>query len=217
MSALAEVLSRLSHDVRAPLGLAASALGELDASLGPEQRALVALAGKGLKRLERLAERLGLAAELERGALRLDREPQSGRELVQRACARAAALEARRGVNLTLTLPVSEPEPRLAVDAPRLVSALAELVGNAWRHARSQIEVIVRDGAGEGLEVAVEDDGAGVSEAARPWLFTRFEPAAGRAAGNLGLMLARAVARAHGGEVTLEPAARTRFVLRLPA
>ncbi|MCC6993180.1 MAG: HAMP domain-containing histidine kinase [Deltaproteobacteria bacterium] len=214
MSALAEVLSRLAHDVRAPLGLAASALGELDASLGPEQRALTALAGKGLKRLERLAERLALAAELERGALRLDREPHGVRELSQQACARAAALEARRNVSLTLTLPVGEPALQLAVDAPRLVSALAELVGNAWRHARSQIEVIVRES--DGLEVAVEDDGAGVSEAARPWLFTRFEPAAGRAAGNLGLTLARAVARAHGGEVTLEPAARTRFVLRLP-
>jgi len=222
---LSELLSRLAHDLRAPLGLVSGALAELGGARtsGPDsaapggadeaqQRALRGLAARGVARIERLAERLSLAAALEGGRLTLDRAPCDAAAIARAGSERAALLENRRGVEVELLAPAPVP---LSADAARLTFAIAELASNAWRHARSRVRISVGSEEGSVL-IEVQDDGAGVPPATRKWLFSRLDPEAGRAAGNLGLALARDLARAHGGDVTLEESEPTRFVLRLP-
>jgi signal transduction histidine kinase len=209
---MAELMSRLAHDLRSPLGLVSGALSELGGAgpANPKQGTLVNLAGKGLRRIERLAERMAIISSLEAHRLELEVVACDLADVVRGACERAAALEARKGIDFAIDV---APTP-VRGDCDRLTMALAELVGNAWRHARKQVRVTVRGGPQP--EVIVEDDGAGVAPAAKPWLFTRFDAASGRAAGNLGLSLARDLARAHGGDVTHdEQATGGRFVLRL--
>jgi two-component system osmolarity sensor histidine kinase EnvZ len=99
---------------------------------------------------------------------------------------------------------------------------VGNLVGNAVRYGRSQVEVAAehRDGW---LSLRVDDDGPGIPEAEREAVFRPFYrldiarnqdiPGTG-----LGLAIARDVARSHGGDVRLEnsPLGGLRAVVRLP-
>jgi signal transduction histidine kinase len=109
-------------------------------------------------------------------------------------------------------LPNAEGEPDI------VHRALAPLVDNARRHARSsvRIELSAADGA---VRAAVLDDGPGVD----PQLADRvFEPGvqgagAGQGTAGLGLPLARRLARSCGGDIVLGDGRGGCFVLVLPA
>jgi signal transduction histidine kinase len=103
----------------------------------------------------------------------------------------------------------------------RITRLLTNLIDNAERHATSQVTVVVRaDGPMAILEVI--DDGAGIAADHREMVFDRFtrlEASRSRDAGGtgLGLPIARQIAEAHEGTLTIEDSTRgARFVLRLP-
>lgn len=109
-------------------------------------------------------------------------------------------------------------------DSQRLHQVLANLLANARVHTPpgTRVDVRVRS-VPDGVRVEVHDDGPGVPEALLPVLFQRFsrgDEARSRAGGStgLGLAIADAVVRAHGGriEVTSRPGATT-FAVWLPA
>ena len=95
---------------------------------------------------------------------------------------------------------------------------LADLVRNGAEAAGPGGRVTVRVvEAGDQVQVEVEDTGAGIAEAARDRIFEPFFTTKERGTG-LGLAVSRAIARAHGGDVTGEsvPGGGARFTLRLP-
>ncbi len=112
------------------------------------------------------------------------------------------------------------------VAAPREVveSCVSVMVDNALRYSppESLVRLVLEPEEAGGARVAVSDGGPGVDADEALRVFDRlFRGSAGRAAGGgfgLGLSLARRLARASGGDVTLEnpgvPGAR--FLLRLP-
>ncbi|MEU3097070.1 HAMP domain-containing sensor histidine kinase [Streptomyces sp. NPDC006967] len=109
-------------------------------------------------------------------------------------------------------------------DAARLQQVLVNLLGNARTHTPPGTTVTARvRGDGAGLCVDVADNGPGIPHALLPHVFERFargDAARTRTAGStgLGLAIARAVAAAHGGAVTVDSVpGRTVFTLHLPA
>lgn len=98
---------------------------------------------------------------------------------------------------------------------------MANLLENALRHARGGHRIrLSGERLGEGVALAVSDDGpgipAGLREEARR-RFVRLDPARSEAGSGLGLALVEAVARLHGGRLDLEDAAPgLRAVLILP-
>ncbi|WP_344766862.1 HAMP domain-containing sensor histidine kinase [Aeromicrobium panaciterrae] len=97
---------------------------------------------------------------------------------------------------------------RVSGDARLLGQLVRNLADNAARHASSRIELGVAEVNGNAV-VSVDDDGAGIPEAERERVFKRFvrlDEARAREAGGsgLGLAIVRAIARAHGGDVTIE-------------
>lgn len=85
---------------------------------------------------------------------------------------------------------------------------LANLMDNARRHGGGAMEVLVVD-RGAKVEIRIVDRGPGIPETERERVFepyVRLEPSRSRHTGGagLGLAIARAIARAHGGDVTLE-------------
>uniref|UniRef100_UPI0012E92306 HAMP domain-containing sensor histidine kinase n=1 Tax=Mycobacterium sp. Marseille-P9652 TaxID=2654950 RepID=UPI0012E92306 len=109
-------------------------------------------------------------------------------------------------------------------DATRVAQILSNLLDNARRHtpAGGAITVDLRTGDDGCAEVIVTDTGPGIPEAERDRIFERLVRLdAGRArdhgGAGLGLPIARALARAHGGELTCLPhEGGGRFRLRLP-
>lgn len=101
----------------------------------------------------------------------------------------------------------------------RLVS---NLISNAWRHAENVS--LAADHGIKWLTVTIDDDGPGIPENMRDEVFKPFfrldEARNLNASGTgLGLSIARDVARAHGGNVTLDasPMGGLRAVIRIPA
>ena len=112
-----------------------------------------------------------------------------------------------------------------------LSQALANLVDNAIKYARPAAEgsgekppaeiVVGARRAGERVLLTVADRGPGIPEADRARVverFVRLSPDPAQPGSGLGLSLAAAVARLHGGELTLEDnAPGLRVVISLPA
>ncbi len=114
----------------------------------------------------------------------------------------AASLRQRTG----LTVDTSGVGPvRVAGDRGRLAQLVRNLTDNAARHATGTIwlETAARDGAGR---LRVADDGPGIPPGDRERVFERFErldESRTRDTGGagLGLAVARAIARSHGGDL----------------
>ena len=93
------------------------------------------------------------------------------------------------------------------LDAERIDEAIAAIVENAVKYAAPAGRVrlsLARDA--RGIVISVEDSGCGILPAARERLFDRFfttgEPLPdGTPASGLGLAIARAIVRLHGGEI----------------
>jgi two-component system, OmpR family, osmolarity sensor histidine kinase EnvZ len=133
--------------------------------------------------------------------------------------AEIAAAQTRAGAAVAFASPA---EPIMVSGRPNaLRRCLTNLIDNAVSHgAKVQVDVVV---TGAGVEVRVDDDGPGIDpslyeDAFRP--FSRLDETRTKNAKGvgLGLAIARDVARAHGGEITLSksPLGGLRAALRLP-
>jgi signal transduction histidine kinase len=104
---------------------------------------------------------------------------------------------------------------RIAAPRDLVVRAVAPLVDNAVRHARSKVTFTAADHP-DHVELTVSDDGPGV---AHDILDNLFQPGATYDTGGagLGLGIARRVARSFGGDVVLDQNADgAAFVVTMP-
>jgi signal transduction histidine kinase len=107
-------------------------------------------------------------------------------------------------------------------DRERLSLALDALLENAVRHT-GQADVIqlsvIRGWPGMSARVVVADSGSGIAADQLDLIFDRFRTGDSQSPGTgLGLPLVRAVAHAHGGDVTVhsKPGEGSEFELSLP-
>jgi len=108
-------------------------------------------------------------------------------------------------------------------DADRLVVALDALLENAVRHTGSDDVIqlsVIRGWPGMPVRIVIADSGSGIAPDQLHLIFDRFwtgDDSQPRGTG-LGLPLVRAVARAHGGDVTVRsvPGEGSEFELTLP-
>lgn len=115
--------------------------------------------------------------------------------------------------------------PTVRVDPARIAQVLGNLLSNALRHTpeggRVTVRVVPDDAA---VEIQVSDTGDGIAPEHLPHLFERFyraDLARDRDSGGtgVGLTISRAIAVAHGGQLTASSPGLGRgstFELRLP-
>ena len=99
---------------------------------------------------------------------------------------------------------------------------IANLLDNAIKYNRrgGRVEVVVQPVGDQTAEISVADTGTGIANGDLPHIFRRFyrcDPSRSTPGAGLGLSLARAIARAHGGDITAvsEPDQGSTFTLRL--
>jgi signal transduction histidine kinase len=126
-----------------------------------------------------------------------------------------------REKDITLDAPrAGESLPAFA-EFRRVLQVLINLIANAVRYSPAGSQVWVRLEEGEGrARVIVADQGPGLADADKVRIFEKFERLgrSGDGGSGLGLYISRRLARALGGDLTVEsaPGQGARFVLDLP-
>lgn len=216
-------LADVAHELRTPVAILRS---EAEVALrGPGGEAQYR---EALERIALEASEMGtlvgdllLIARSDTHALRPAHEPLYLDDLVTPVLARAQRLPQAAGRELRHG---SEFEAApVAGDRAMLERALLALVHNALLHAPgAAVEVSTGSNGGPGRReswLTVRDFGPGINPEDRARIFERFARGRTTATGTgLGLAIARSIAEAHGGSLTLEPVAPgAAFTLRLPA
>lgn len=203
-----------SHELRTPLTLALAELEALARGEGDGAEPTRALGA--LNRLAQLAESLLWFARAQ-GKIVDDRtEVVNVSDIIR--CQVEALTQARPDRRFELDLP---DEALVQAEEPLIARALGNLLDNAVKYGdESDIQIKV-ERATRSVQVTVVNGGLGIAEAARARVFVPFfrsSDATARAEGfGLGLPFARAVARAHGGDVRLgAQLTKTEIVLELP-
>ncbi|QNE44410.1 HAMP domain-containing histidine kinase [Frigoribacterium sp. NBH87] len=219
---LRSFVSDAAHELRTPVaGIQAAADTLVRAQLDDDERErLTVHVVRESLRAGRLIGDMLLMARLDEG-LALNPRPLDVAEVARGAAERQRV----RGGDVAVEVVTDGPVPPVSGDLDRLGQVVGNLLDNAVRHARSSVRVSV---ASRG----VDDDGRGVDDADRERVFDRLvrldeARARGDGGSGLGLPIARAIARAHGGDVVCLPRAAgggadpglggARFELRLPA
>ena len=195
------LLADVSHELRTPLTIIQ---GEADVALrGVEKppevyRDALTRAREAARHTARLVEDLLFIARSEEGIVPLKPE-----ELELAALIR----DTTRTLGREMDMEIDNASAPMRGDSARIRQALLVLLENAHHHGGEHVTVRLNRSV-LGWRVAVEDDGAGLSDEDKEKAFERFyrgSGAAGRYAegAGLGLPIVRAIARSHGGEATL--------------
>ena len=125
--------------------------------------------------------------------------------------------------NVRLVRQVDERLGTILTEAHTLARAYSNLVRNAARYARSQIDVKAEKLDDHSWNLIVEDDGPGIAVAERERVFDpfyRLDPSRDRATGGygLGLAIVKKIVHRHGGTIRVESAQSggARFVMHFP-
>ena len=200
-----QLMGDVSHELRTPLARIRVAL-ELAAEDPVAAKDVLADVGADLDEIDHLINDILTTARLDSEHVRLDREPTSVTELIDRAARRFISRHPGR----RLERPADGRGDRaLQCDPVLLRRALDNLLDNAAKYSDVGTPVTLAvEPNGSSLAFEIVDRGIGMSPTELDRAFTPFWRADGsraRKSGGvgLGLALARRIARAHGGDVTL--------------
>ncbi|MER7814954.1 ATP-binding protein [Streptomyces sp. NPDC096153] len=228
-----DFVANVSHELKTPVG-ALSLLSEavMDASDDPE--AVTRFAGRmqiEATRLTNLVQELIDLSRVQNDDPLEDAEPVRVDELVAEAIDRSRQTASTKQITMAVggtTRADGTAGLHVWGNRGQLAAALGNLVENAVNYspARTRVGIAARRvtaPGGDQIEIAVTDQGIGISEKDRERIFERFyrvDPARSRATGGtgLGLAIVKHVAASHGGEVTVwsTEGQGSTFTLRLP-
>jgi signal transduction histidine kinase len=213
VEALAEVTTRVAHQMRHQLGLIGLSLHRIDAELESTGLTNTAVVREELENLSRAQDELRSVLTTDLQGAMASTHAVRWETVVRAPLARVGLLARERGVAIIDDFrDMPEGEPR---HARRLEQAWFNVVENAIAAARSRVSLSLRADAGM-LMLSAEDDGPGMSDgviarATEPFFTTK------PGGTGMGLAIARAVAEDLGGEVVIERLdPGLRVSLRLP-
>jgi signal transduction histidine kinase len=202
-----EFIALAVHELRNPLssiyGISATMKEHRDELTEEQNRALLSALVEQTARMRQLAEQLLDLSRLDLDAIRISPTLLQLRPKIEELVRTLA--DALPGGAVTIAVP---PALEVVVDAAALDRMLSNLISNSLRHGSPPVTVTAarRDSH---LRLVVEDRGDGVPREFVPRLFQRFargsESSATEGSG-LGLTIAQAYARAHGGKIDYEEA-----------
>jgi two-component system sensor histidine kinase KdpD len=212
------LLRSVSHDLRTPLATIRGVASDLrdGTDYEPAVRAeLLDLVCDEAERLDRLVANLLSLSRIEAGSMEPTRQVLDLSELV------AERVHRLRRLFLQVRVQLDRPADTALVegDHAQLQQVVTNLLENAARHAPQGTTVWVQvRTAGRDVELTVADEGTGVAESERARIFEPVRTGEGSRSSGIGLANCKAVVEAHGGTISVGPAAvgGARFLVCLP-
>jgi signal transduction histidine kinase len=220
-----EFVGLISHELRTPLS---SILGYLEllrdddeVPLSTGQLRYLDVAERNAYRLLRLVGDLLFTAQVESGTFHLDERTQHLGPILATSVESARPIATAAGISLQLEV---VDDVVISADSVRLGQACDNLISNAIKFTPSGGTVTVGlSGSAPGAVITVTDTGMGIAADELDKLFSRFFRATTATRNavpgvGLGLVITRAIARAHGGDIDVssEEGVGTCFSMILP-
>lgn len=214
-----DMLAFVAHDLRNPIS-AIYMLGQAAEQHADDPEAVrrhLATIQRRSHAMSRLVSDLLDAAALDAGAVTLERRTVDAAELVEDALGSVQKAAAEKRIRVERD--VDGGALAVLCDRERIVQVLGNLLGNSIKFTPADGTVVVAaHRRGNAVELAVSDDGPGISQEMRAHLFERYSKGQQGGTG-LGLYIAKRIVRAHGGDLRCEPAGAkgSKFSFMLPS
>jgi two-component system phosphate regulon sensor histidine kinase PhoR len=221
-----DFVANVSHELKTPLTTLKGCVETLSDGVGPdpaETQRFLGMMGRQVIRLEAMVDDLLILSRLEHESERHSIQLTSG--MVNDVLARVAQAffdrASKKGIHLVLDCPDAI---KATFNAALLEQAVGNLIDNAIKYSGEETLITIRAGLqGDGVAIAVSDQGIGMEKKHLDRIFERFyrvDQARSRAQGGtgLGLAIVKHIALAHRGSVSVEstPGRGSVFTLRFP-
>jgi len=222
VTGIREMSDNIAHDLKSPI-TRIRGISEVSLSTGASEIEYENMAASTVEECDRLLDMINtmlVISKTEAGVNKLDARELDIGAVVRDAC------ELFRS-------PAEDKDLRLVCDVPgnfvisgdnRMIQRMiANLLDNAIKYTPvgGSVEVTANTGNNDTVAIAVKDTGIGISEKDILRIFERFyrcDPSRSEAGIGLGLSFARAVARAHGGDIDVfsKPEQGSTFTVTIP-
>lgn len=218
-----QMTADIAHDLRTPTSVIMGYTEALSDGILVGDSEIYQIMHKEVQHLSHLIEDLRTLSLADAGELLLLRRPTPPLELLERVAAGHIIQAQKKGIQLVVLDPAGE-LPLLNVDPDRMVQLLGNLVSNALRYTSLGGQITLAAGRQSNqILFIVRDNGVGIAPQELPHIFRRFyrsdssRPQNGES--GLGLAIARSIAEAHGGTLTVESelGEGATFTVRIPA
>ena len=210
LAAQRRLQASVSHELRTPLARLAAAVDLAEDHPHPK---LFAGMRQDIEELDQLVEEMLTMARLQ------DRSVRQQHQTIDIAGVARSRVKVHRRSKPELQWSIGGDDQDEVQGDRRLLSRLIDnLLSNAARHARTQVELTVHRSE-PGLVLTVDDDGDGVPEAQRPLIFRAFQSGDRAGSAGLGLAICSEIASAHGASIEIadSPLGGARFLVTFPA
>jgi heavy metal sensor kinase len=217
-----EMSDSIAHDLRSPI-TRIRGIAEISLTTGSSLKEYESMAGNTIEECDRLLDMINtmlIISKTEAGLGQFDRKELDIARVVRDACELFLPMAENEGLSLVCDAP-----QRLIIngDIRMIQRMISNLLDNAVKYtpAGGKIDVTAHPDGRQSVQIAINDTGIGISAADIPHVFERFfrcDPSRSQTGTGLGLSFARAIARAHGGDVTVTsvPNQGSAFTVFLP-
>ncbi len=196
----------VAHELRTPLTTLQSTVEAMQDGIWPADETRFNSLREEILRLSKLVDELSTLSKYESESLKLNAEVFDLGELCAQIVQNFEGIARQKGVSLT----ISGDQALVLADRDKIGQVLINLLHNALKftpeHGVIAVETEVLE---EHSVLRVRDTGCGIAPEHLPFIFERFyraDPSRARETGGsgIGLAIALAIAKAHGGEILVE-------------
>jgi heavy metal sensor kinase len=207
LTEIKEISDNIAHDLRSPIARIRG-IAELTLTAGKSPAEYENMAANTIEECDRLLDMINtmlLISKTEAGVEKPAHEAVDIAALVSKACELFEPIAEDKNVLLTCRVPE---QAVFSGDARMLQRMLANLLDNAVKYTPpgGRVEILLSTNDQSDIVVSIHDTGIGISTHDLPRIFQRFyrcDQSRSQPGIGLGLSLARAIARAHGGDITV--------------
>ncbi|MGD8943514.1 MAG: ATP-binding protein, partial [Desulfobacterales bacterium] len=222
VTGIREMSDNIAHDLKSPI-TRIRGLSEVSMTTGASEKDYENLAASTIEECDRLLDMINtmlVISKTEAGVNKLDAVEMDIGAMVRDACNLFQAPAEDKGIRLSCD---ADGHFKIYGDHRLIQRMIANLLDNAIKYtpAGGRVDLTVHADEHDFVSLSVTDSGIGISDTDCTRIFERFyrcDPSRSEAGIGLGLSFARAIARAHGGDITVtsEVGVGSTFTITLP-